>query len=187
MNIINQVLLIAVSFAVPIGCSHNIRILAAIPHASWTNHNLQIANKEAVETISLKELLDRLPPAPQGWTAAKPKGETNSWGDYYISQVRQTYTNKDKEVTISIFDWSFNSTLHLPLLLTTQFSQESTEGYNKGIELDGIPGREEYTYDSRQGSLNLLVDSRFLVQIDGSNIENTELRDWWQLINLQSF
>ena len=187
MNIINQVLLITVSFAVPIGCSLNISTLAAIPHANEPNHNLQIASKKDVEEISLQELLDRLPPAPQGWTAAKPKGQTNSWGDYYISQVRQTYTNENKRVTVSIFDWSFNSALHLPLLLTTEFSQESTEGYSKGIELEGIPGREEYTYDSRQGSLNLLVDSRFLVQINGSNIENTELRDWWQLIELQSF
>ena len=187
MNIINQVLLIVASFAIPIGCSYNIQTLAAIPQANESSQNPQIASKEAVGTISFKELLDRLPTAPQGWTAAKPKGETNSWGDYYISQIRQTYTNQDKTITISIFDWSFNSALHLPLLLTTEFSRESTQGYNKGIELDGIPGREEYAYDSRQGSLNLLVDSRFLVQIDGSNIEDTELRDWWELIDLQSF
>ena len=187
MNIIDRILSIAVSFAMSIGCSYNIRALAAIPQASESSQNSQIASKDTVETISLKELLDRLPPVPQGWTAAKPKGETNSWGDYYISQVRQTYTNQDKEITVSIFDWSFNSTLHLPLLLTTGFSRESTEGYNKAIELDGILGREEYTYDSRQGSLNLLIDSRFLVQIDGSNIESTELRDWWQSIDLQSF
>ena len=95
-----------------------------------------------------------------------------------IRQIIFKPLNEDKEITISIFDWSFNSALHLPLLLTTEFSRESTEGYNKGIELDGIPKREEYTYDSRQGSLNLLVDSRFLVQIDGNNIEDTELREW---------
>lgn len=138
------------------------------------------------EPISFQELIDYLPPAPEGWAAAKPKGEKNSLGDYSVSQVRQTYTNGDKKITVGIFDWSFGSALSLPFSLANEFSRESTEGYNKGIELDGVPGRAEYTYESRQGSLNLLVDSRFLVQIDGTNIDDSELREWWGLIDLQS-
>ncbi len=142
--------------------------------------------RDSQEPISFQELIDYLPPAPEGWTAAKPKGEKNSLGDYSVSQVRQTYTNGDKKITVGIFDWSFGSALSLPFSLANEFSRESTEGYNKGIEIDGVPGRAEYSYESRQGSLNLLVDSRFLVQIDGTNIDDSELREWWRLIDLQS-
>ena len=38
-----------------------------------------------------------------------------------------------------------------------------------------------------QYNLNAQQLSRFLVQIDGSNIEDTELRERWQLIDLDPF
>jgi len=146
----------------------------------------EIANNKPVKPISFKELIEYLPKAPQNWTAKKPMGGTTSISNYSISQVSRVYTQDKKEITVSIFDWAFNSALYTPFLLTTEFSQESTEGYNKGIKIGGIPGREEYTYDSKQGSLNLLVDSRFFVQIEGRDIEEQDLREWWKLIDRKS-
>ena len=144
------------------------------------------ADKEPVEPISFKDLIEYLPKIPQGWQGEKPMGETTSFGNYSISQVSQTYVRDEKEINITIFDWAFNSALYTPFLLTTEFSQESTEGYNKGVKIDDIPGREEYSYESKKGSLNLLVNSRFLVEIDGIAIEEDELREWWQKIDRQS-
>lgn len=207
-NIINNLLLTALAFTVLVGCrsDENTRFswdaeAVELPQSLTSMQKLlklgsqtgllgektaNKQNKDAVEPISFQELLNYLPKAPAGWTAAKPKGEKNSLGDYSISQVSQTYTNGDKKITVGIFDWSIDSALPLPFLLANEFSRESTEGYNKGIEIDGVPGRAEYTYDSRRGSLNLLVDNSFLVQINGTNIDESELRDWWQLIDLQS-
>ena len=142
--------------------------------------------QEPVAPISFKDLLEHLPKPPQGWTAKEPMGETTSIGSYGISQVSQTYSQADKIITVTIFDWAFNSSLYTPFLLTTKFSQESTEGYNKGIKIGDIPGREEYRYQSRQGSLNLLLDSRFFVRIDGDAIEEQELREWWSKIDRHS-
>ena len=150
------------------------------------NISEEIANQESVEPTSFRDLIEYLPEPPLGWTADKPKGETNSWGNYSISQVSQAYTRDRKQIKVSIFDWAFNSALYTPFSLSTEFSQESTEGYNKGIKIGEIPGREEYTYSSKQGSLNLLVNSRFLIQIDGTNIEDIELRKWWQLMDYSS-
>ena len=143
---------------------------------------------ETVNLISFRELSEYLPNPPGGWTAEKPRGETNSFGDYGISQVSQTFRHqdRDKAIKISIFDGAFNSVFSTPFLLTTEFNRESTEGYNKGVMLDNIPGREIYDYPRKQGSLHLLVDSRFLVQIEGSNIEEAELREWWESIDRQS-
>ena len=143
-------------------------------------------NKEPVDPVSFKELIEYLPKPPQGWRAEKPSGQTNSLGGYSISQVDRAYSKGNKSIKVSIYDWAFNSALYTPFLLATEFSQESTEGYNKGIKIGDIPGREEYTYASQTGSLNLLVNSRFLVQIDGNNIEDTELREWWQRMDRQS-
>lgn len=141
---------------------------------------------EELEPISFRELIEYLPEAPHGWTAEKPEGETNSFGSFSVSQVNQTYTQDNKEIKVNIFDCAFNSALYTPFLLSTEFSRESTEGYNKGIKIGNIPGREEYTYSSKQGSLNLLVNNRFLIQIDGRNIEEVELRRWWERMDRSS-
>ena len=151
------------------------------------NVRQEIDSEEPKEPISFRELIEYLPEPPPGWTAEKPNGKTTSFSDYSISQVKQTYVNDNKKITIAIFDTAFNSALYTPFLLTTEFSQESTEGYNKGIKIGNIPGREEYTYAEQNGSLNLLVNSRFLVEIEGSNIENEELREWWELMNGEAF
>ncbi|MEL6927596.1 MAG: hypothetical protein AAFO95_03050 [Cyanobacteria bacterium J06600_6] len=149
-------------------------------------NNDDLANREPVQPVSFKELLDYLPQTPQGWDALEPEGETNSFGDYSISQVSRAYTQDNKKMEVSIFDWAFNSALYTPFILSTEFSQESTTGYNKGIKINDMPGREEYTYQNKKGSLNLLVNSRFLVRIEGQNIEDRELREWWQRLDSNS-
>ena len=159
------------------------KFLAAV-HTIDRKSQVEVANNEPGEPISLRELLEYLPDAPRGWSAQEPEGEANSFGNYSVSQVSQTYTNNNKKMKVSIFDWTFNSSLYMPFLLSIEFSQESTAGYNKGIKIDDMPGREEYNYQSRQGSLNLLVDNRFLVQIEGRNIEDKELREWWFKMDL---
>lgn len=138
------------------------------------------------KSISFRELIQCLPKSPRGWTTEKPYGQTSSFGDNTISQVKQKYFQHEKAITVSIFDWKFNSALFIPFLISTEFSQESTEGYNKGIKIDNIPGRINYEYFSKQGGLNLLINSRFFVKISGVNIEEEELIEWWNLLDYQS-
>lgn len=145
----------------------------------------QVNVKQLQEPISFRKLIEYLPKPPSGWTAKEPEGQTTSFKDYGISQIEQTYVNDHKKITISIFDTAFDSALYTQFLLTTEFSQESTEGYNKSIKINNFPGREEYTYAEQNGSLRLLV-SRFLVEIEGSNIRNAELREWWELIDREA-
>ena len=162
------------------------KVLDIGKNSADASENVERDREVSIEPVSFRKLLEYLPEPPQEWTAQKPKGQNNSFGNYSISQVKQTYSYQDKQMTVSIFDWAFNSALYVPFLLTTGFSQESTEGYNKGIKIGDIPGREEYNYATQDGSLNLLIDRRFFVQIDGDNIEETELREWWELIDFPS-
>lgn len=163
------------------------RVIESARNNNYEEYEEESINKQApVEPVSLQELIEYLPPVPSGWTAEKPKGQTNSFGNYSIAHIKQTYSRNDKTMTVTIFDWAFNSALYLPFILSTEFSQESTEGYNKGIKIGEIPGREEYDYHTKDGSLNLLINQRFFVQIDGKNIEETELREWWELLDYRA-
>lgn len=205
-TIFNQLCLITILVAITTGCSgvsssksstrefaggidppkNPMAAMQKIIQLGQNKDNGGIAKHEATTPISFRDLIEYLPSPPRGWKAQEPEGETNSFGNYSISQVSQTYIQDDKKMKVSIFDWAFNSALYGAFLLSTEFSQESTSGYNKGIQIDNIPGREEYDYEQQEGSLNLLVNSRFLVQIDGNNIAEQELREWWELIDYQS-
>ncbi|MGD1920703.1 MAG: hypothetical protein ACFCAD_18565, partial [Pleurocapsa sp.] len=112
-------------------------------------------NNNDSELVSFRELIEYLPQSPKDWTAEEPQGQTTSFKEYTISQVKRSYFKQEKTITVSIFDWNLNSVLYMPFLLSTEFSQESTDGYNKGIKIDNIPGRENYNYHSKKGSLSL--------------------------------
>lgn len=155
-------------------------------YQTFENNFERSLNNNYPKPVSFRELIEYLPQSPRDWTAEKPEGQTTSFNKYTVSQVKQSYFQKDKTITISIFDCKFNSALYMPFLLSTEFSQESTEGYSKGIRIGNIPGRENYNHDSGNGGLNLLINRRFFVRIDGNNIEEKELREWWEIIDHKS-
>lgn len=139
-----------------------------------------VADKEPVEPVSFRDLITLFPNPPSGWKAQEPDGQTTSFSSYKISQASQTYTKGDRSIKLSIVDWAYNTGLYTSFLLSADFSQESTRGYNKGIKIGDIPGREEYDSVSKDGSLSLLAEQRFFTQIEGKNIKSEELQEWWR-------
>lgn len=139
-----------------------------------------VADKEPVEPVSFRELITLFPKPPSGWKAKEPDGQTTSFSGYQISQASQTYTKGDRSIKLSVVDWAYNTGLYTSFLLSADFSQESTRGYNKGIKIGDNPGREEYDSRNKTGSLSLLAEQRFFTQIEGRNIESEELQEWWR-------
>ena len=142
-----------------------------------------VADKDPVEPVSFRDLIALFPNPPSGWKAKEPDGQTTSFSGYKISQASQTYTKGDRSIKLSIVDWAYNTGLYTSFLLSADFSQESTRGYNKGIKIGDIPGREEYDSKSKDGSLSLLAEQRFFTQIEGKNINSEELQEWWRKID----
>lgn len=143
----------------------------------------ELDNLTPVEPVHFSELMTMLPSAPAGWEAEKPQGSSNSMGKFQVSHAKRSYRQGDKTIKVEITDWAYAKALYVPFLMSARFSQESTEGYNKGIEIDGAPGREEYKFDSKRGELNVLASKRFFVQIEGRDIEPEVLRQWWQRVS----
>jgi len=143
----------------------------------------EMETMKPVDALSFTELMPFLPEPPSGWEASKPKGQSNQMGDMKFSEVEREYTMGDKRIEIKITDWAFRQALYAPFFLMASFSQESTEGYNKGIKIGEDPGREEYKSDSKNGDLSVLVGKRFLVAVKGGPIEAAELRQWWDRID----
>ena len=142
---------------------------------------------EPTDPVPFQVLIDALAKVPDGWTAQDARGSIQSMGNFKISQGSRRYENQaeGKTIDISISDWAFNQALYAPFLLSTNFSQETTEGYNKGIKMGEDPGREEFTFAQKRGERTMLYRKRYNINIKGSGIEPEELQQWYELVPKQ--
>lgn len=147
----------------------------------------EISNRKPAEPVHFNQLIESLPKTSAGWSAEEAKGATNSFVGLGVSEASRQYTKDNQTIKVTVFDWAYNFGLYAPFTLSADFSQETSEGYNKGIKIGDIPGREEFNYQSKDGKLAVLLDQRFFVQIEGDNLENSqELFKWLNKVDRKS-
>jgi hypothetical protein len=143
---------------------------------------------EPTETVHFNDLIAVLPTTVDGYECSEPKGQTNSMGDMKMShaEIDCKAIGTDETVSISVDDWAFHKAVYLPFIMSSRFSQESTDGYSKGIKIGEDPGREEFTYASNRGKRTVLYGKRYNVEIDGRGIEPADLEQWYGLVRKSS-
>jgi hypothetical protein len=162
--------------------------LGALAKAGQDIEKLQeeLANMPPTEAVHFSVLVNALPDVPGGWTAEDAHGSTNEMGDYKMSEASRSYSKESSEerVRVEIQDWAFNQAIYIPFLMQARFSQESTEGYSKGIKMGEDPGREEYTTASRSGQRSVLIHKRFHVQVRIDNMDAAAFDEWWPRVKV---
>lgn len=143
----------------------------------------ELDEMKPVDPVSFKELMPFLPEAPAGWQAEKARGESSQMGEWKFSHAERQYTSGEKSMQVEVADWAYTKALYAPFFLTAAFSQETSEGYNKGIKIGEDPGREEFQHEGKNGTLTLLVGKRFMVTVKGNGVEAAELRQWLDKID----
>ena len=143
----------------------------------------ELENMKPAEPVHFSELIKFLPEPQSGWEGPAPRGSSNQVGDWSFTEVERQYTQGDKRIEIQILDWAFHKELYAAFFVAAGFSQETTEGYNKGIKIGDDPGREEYNNAGKEGTLSLLVGKRFFVTVKGNNVDAAELRQWLDRVN----
>jgi len=146
----------------------------------------EISKMPAVDPVHFSELIKALPDVPSGWTADDPRGESNQMGDFKMSRANRTYTREGSEerVEVSVEDWAYHQVLYLPFIMGARFSQETTEGYSKGIKIGEDPGREEYQTASQSGNRSVLVNKRYHIKIDVNNLPSAAFDEWWPRVKV---
>jgi hypothetical protein len=61
------------------------------------------------------------------------------------------------------------------MFLTAGYERETSDGYEKSVNFDGNPGFERYNKGNKDGELNIVLGKRFLVTIEGNNIDDTKV------------
>jgi hypothetical protein len=74
----------------------------------------------------------------------------------------------------------------MPFMVQANFSQETTEGYSKGIKMGTDPGREEYKTADKSGKRTVLVGKRFAVTVELESLDKGAFDEWWGRLKLGS-
>jgi hypothetical protein len=135
---------------------------------------------KAVEPVHFSKLIELLPKVPGAWTAdGEARGETTNAMGFKVSMAEQSFSQEGKSLRVKITDGAFNAPLYTVITMAAQFARESTEGYEKGVTLDGNPGVEKWRKDGGDAELNVVVGKRFFVEIEGSAITPELVREVW--------
>lgn len=133
------------------------------------------AGGKVAEPVSFQALQSALPEVG-GWQRATPTGERMT-SPVAFSQAEADYTMGDATITVKIVDSAFSQILIAPwaMFLATGYEKQTSDGYEKSINVGGNPGFERWTTADKDGELNLVVAKRFLVTVDGNNIADTKV------------
>jgi len=128
-----------------------------------------------VDPVSFRDLQTFFPDL-DGWEKAKPTGERMTV-PFSFSQAEVRYTKGDARLEMKIVDSGFNPLLLTPyaLLMQTGYEKETQDGYEKSTTVNGQPGWEKWESQSRDGEVNAFVGKRFLLTIEGSNLDDVKV------------
>jgi hypothetical protein len=127
---------------------------------------------EPVPTDALKATL----PVVSGWTMDPPEAERMTSPIAY-SQVETNYKKGDAEIELRVVDTGYAQMLIAPwsMFLASGYSRETGDGYEKSISIGGNPGFEKFDSGSKRGELNIFVNKRFMVSLEGRELNDTKV------------
>lgn len=127
-----------------------------------------------VDPVSFKEL-QAVMPDMSGWEKQNPTGERMT-SPFAFSQASVTYKKGDAEIDQKIMDSGFNQLLFTPftMFMAAGYEKETQDGFEHSVNVGGNPGWEKWNKASKDGELNVVVNKRFLVQIEGRGIDDVK-------------
>ncbi|MDO8795663.1 MAG: hypothetical protein Q7J25_13710 [Vicinamibacterales bacterium] len=133
-------------------------------------------NVKPVDPVSFRDLIALLPAAPSGWEREKPTGERMT-APVNFAEASVRLTKGDTTVTAKITDSALNQVLVAPfaMFLAGNYEHETDHGYEKAIKVGDAPAFEKWDSEAKSGNLTVIVGKRFIVEIDGSSIDDPKV------------
>ncbi|MEQ1908234.1 MAG: hypothetical protein ABMA15_05395 [Vicinamibacterales bacterium] len=128
-----------------------------------------------VDPVSFRELQTVMPEI-SGWERKSPTGERMT-APFAFSQSSTTYTNGDSNVELKIMDSGFNQMLFAPfaMFMAAGYEKETQDGFEKSVTIGGYPGFEKWDKGTKNGELTVVVNKRFLVQVEGHDVADEKV------------
>jgi len=129
-------------------------------------------NAKPVDPVSFRDLMAAFPESFSAWERSKPTGERMS-SPVNFSEAEVRFTKGESQLELKITDSGLNQMLIAPfaMFLTAGYEKETEKGYEKSVKVGEYPGWEEWNSEGKDGELNAIVNKRFMVHIQGRNID----------------
>jgi hypothetical protein len=133
------------------------------------------AARGLVDPVSVKELIALLP-APAGWQRERPTGERLT-APVHFADAMVRLMKGDATITVKITDSALNQVLVEPLalLMAGHHERGTSREYEKAVTVRDSPGFEKWDSKTKSGNLTVMVNKRFIVEIDGSGIDDPKV------------
>ena len=142
-----------------------------------------------VPLIAFEKLIPFLPAPPTGWAAESPQGSTTDTEERKLSTAPRSYHLGDADepptASITIIDFARNRRYLDGITSAWKLKDETPEGYDKPVDLNGIRGFEHYARVLQGSSLSAVVADRFYIQIELTKSDPKQLREWIGRIDLK--
>lgn len=155
------------------------------PLEGYERKSVDYGSLSHLEVVSFRDLINFLPDSFGNYSIAeKPDGGTMRYGEFQYSSGEKVYSGSNSELRASVFDYLQTGTFLAAY--TSQYEYESTDGIVKSIEVKGQPGWYNADYDSGETSVTLVVNSRFLIMISGSDHDESTLKGYLNQLDIES-
>ena len=160
-----------------------------LPPVANPNPSPLVTQPAPPPVVAFEKLITFLPEPPAGWTAEKPSGSTNDIEVFKLSTASRTYQKGDDDdtpvTTVTILDAGGHQGYFDITTKAWQTDSQTPEGYDKAVEIDGMRGFEHSNIAAKSSSLSIVVGKRYFIQIDVTNQDPRELREWLKKIDLK--
>jgi hypothetical protein len=134
-----------------------------------------------VEPVDFRELKALLPESLAGLTRANAEGERTAAMGVNVAFASAQYTNESgTSISVKISDMgSLTGAMRMATLGWTmaEIDRETDDGYEKTTSFNGHKAWEKYGKNAQHGDLSILVEGRFLVEVNGDNCEMNQIKD----------
>ncbi len=142
-----------------------------------------------VETIEAGILKGMLPADLPGMKRTEASGEKSSAMGINVSTAEGRYTN-DAGHSMNVKITDIGSMTGLAGMATyawasTTIDRETETGYEKTSTFNGYKSHEKYDKSSKDGELSTLVGGRFAVEVSGSGVDMTAIKDAMTKVDLK--
>lgn len=144
-------------------------------------------NIEEKDPVNFRELKDLLPNSISGLEQVDIEGQTSGILGMKISTAKANYEDDDASLEVKIIDIAGVGKLASKLAdwSTIDIDKEGKNGYERTTTIDGYKAYEKYDARRQKGKIAMIVDDRFIIDVEGRDITERQLRKALDAISIR--
>lgn len=134
---------------------------------------------DSSEVVDFRILKDALPEQVAGMKRNSSEGQKSGFAGLTVSTAEATYEDGDRKMTINLMDTGGLGSVIAGIASWSQIEidKEDDKGYERTTMIDGSKAYEKFDRVNKTGSVSLISADRFVVSVNGTNIEEADLRN----------